>query len=151
MPSIFPIIIVQVTAALAWGILDEASLGFLGLGVQPPDTSWGSLLIEGRQYAYQAWWIAFFGGVPVTLAVFGINMLGDGLRDMADPRSSRNYYPKKDKKRRRKNFNQESTEKAEKDNYLKSRIFQLIFSQMQERFEPLAMFRFPSHKAKLLA
>jgi len=104
-PSIFPVIIVQVTAALAWGILDEASLGFLGLGVQPPDTSWGSLLIEGRQYAYQAWWIAFFGGVPVTLSVFGINMLGDGLRDMADPRSSRNYFPKKEKKRRRKDLN----------------------------------------------
>ena len=105
LPSIFPVIIVQVTAALAWGILDEASLGFLGLGVQPPDTSWGSLLIEGRQYAYQAWWIAFFGGVPVTLSVFGINMLGDGLRDMADPRSSRNYFPKKEKKRRRKDLN----------------------------------------------
>jgi len=105
LPSIFPIIIVQVTAALAWGILDEASLGFLGLGVQPPDTSWGSLLIEGRQFAYQAWWIAFFGGVPVTLSVFGINMLGDGLRDMADPRSSRNYFPKKEKKRRRKELN----------------------------------------------
>lgn len=103
LPSIFPVIIVQVTAALAWGILDEASLGFLGLGVQPPDTSWGSLLIEGRQYAYQAWWIAFFGGVPVTLSVFGINMLGDGLRDMADPRSSRNYFPKKEKKNFRKN------------------------------------------------
>lgn len=104
LPSIFPVIIVQVTAALAWGILDEASLGFLGLGVQPPDTSWGSLLIEGRQYAYQAWWIAFFGGVPVTLSVFGINMLGDGLRDMADPRSSRNYFPKKEKKAPQKRF-----------------------------------------------
>lgn len=108
LPSIFPIIIVQVSAALAWGILDEASLGFLGLGVQPPDTSWGSLLIEGRQYAYQAWWIAFFGGVPVTLSVFGINMLGDGLRDVADPRSSRNYFPKKEKKLRRKELDLDS-------------------------------------------
>ncbi len=94
LPSIFPIIVVQVTTALAWGILDEASLGFLGLGVQPPDTSWGSLLIEGRQYAYQAWWIAFFGGLPVAISVFGINMFGDGLRDMVDPRSARKYFKK---------------------------------------------------------
>jgi peptide/nickel transport system permease protein len=102
MPSIFPVVIVQVTAAIAWGILDEASLGFLGLGVQPPDTSWGSLLIEGRQYAYQAWWIAVFGGLPVAISVFGINMLGDGLRDLVDPRSSRNYFPKlKERKFRR--------------------------------------------------
>lgn len=113
LPSIFPIIIVQVSAALAWGILDEASLGFLGLGVQPPDTSWGSLLIEGRQYAYQAWWIAFFGGVPVTLSVFGINMLGDGLRDVADPRSSRNYFPKKEKRHRRKELNLDSNAPAD--------------------------------------
>ena len=127
LPSIFPIIIVQVTAALAWGILDEASLGFLGLGVQPPDTSWGSLLIEGRQYAYQAWWIAFFGGVPVTLAVFGINMLGDGLRDMADPRSSRNYYPKKDKKRRRKDFNQVSIDTADKKQLLEIKNLSVDF------------------------
>jgi peptide/nickel transport system permease protein len=99
MPSIFPVVIVQITAAVAWGILDEASLGFLGLGVQPPDTSWGSLLIEGRQFAYQAWWIAFFGGLPVALSVFGINMLGDGLRDLVDPRSSRSYFPKNTRKK----------------------------------------------------
>ena len=112
MPSIFPVVIVQITAAIAWGILDEASLGFLGLGVQPPDTSWGSLLIEGRQYAYQAWWIAFFGGLPVTLSVFGINMLGDGLRDLVDPRSSRSYFPKNKKKRGKKS----ATESISEDN-----------------------------------
>jgi peptide/nickel transport system permease protein len=98
LPSIFPIIVVQVTTALAWGILDEASLGFLGLGVQPPGTSWGSLLIEGRQYAYEAWWIAFFGGLPVAISVFGINMFGDGLRDMVDPRSARKSFKKLKKK-----------------------------------------------------
>jgi peptide/nickel transport system permease protein len=92
LPNIFPILVVQVTTALAWGILDEASLGFLGLGVQPPDSSWGSLLIEGRQYVYQGWWIAFFGGLPVTIAVFGVNMFGDGLRDIVDPRSDRRFF-----------------------------------------------------------
>jgi peptide/nickel transport system permease protein len=127
LPSIFPIITVQVTAALAWGILDEASLGFLGLGVQPPDTSWGSLLIEGRQYAYQAWWIAFFGGVPVTLSVFGINMLGDGLRDMADPRSSRNYFPKKDKKGKNKDIKHELSDSAEKKQMLEIKNLSVDF------------------------
>ncbi len=112
MPSIFPVVIVQVTAAIAWGILDEASLGFLGLGVQPPNTSWGSLLIEGRQYAYQAWWIAFFGGLPVALSVFGINMLGDGLRDLVDPRSSRSYFPK-DKNKRSKRIPTQTTNTKE--------------------------------------
>ena len=101
LPSVFPVIVVQVTTAIAWGILDEASLGFLGLGVQPPDTSWGSLLIEGRQFAYEAWWIAFFGGLPVALSVFGINMFGDGLRDLVDPRSSRSYFPNNKKKRKK--------------------------------------------------
>lgn len=113
MPSIFPVVIVQITAAIAWGILDEASLGFLGLGVQPPDTSWGSLLIEGRQYAYQAWWIAFFGGLPVALSVFGINMLGDGLRDLVDPRSSRSYFPKNKKKRSKKSATKSRSEDIE--------------------------------------
>ncbi len=88
-PSVLPILIVQVTTALAWGILDEASLGFLGLGVQPPNPSWGSLLIEGRQYLYQAPWLALGAGAVVVMAVIGINFLGDGLREIVDPRSER--------------------------------------------------------------
>jgi ABC-type dipeptide/oligopeptide/nickel transport system permease subunit len=87
LPNIAPIIIVQVTTSLAWGILDEANLGFLGLGVQPPHPSWGSLLIEGRTYFFNASWMPIGAGIAVVVAVFGFNMLGDGLRDLLDPRA----------------------------------------------------------------
>lgn len=87
MPNVMPIMVVQATTALAWGVLDEASLGFLGLGVQPPDPSWGSLLIEGRFYMFDAPWQAITAGLAVLIAVLGINLLGDGLRDIIDPRS----------------------------------------------------------------
>jgi ABC-type dipeptide/oligopeptide/nickel transport system permease subunit len=89
LPNILPIIIVQVTTSLAWGILDEANLGFLGLGVQPPNPSWGSLLIEGRTYFFDASWMPIGAGIAVVVAVFGFNMLGDGLRDVLDPRAWR--------------------------------------------------------------
>jgi peptide/nickel transport system permease protein len=86
-PTVLPIIVVQVTTALAWGIMDEASLGFIGLGVQPPSPSWGSMLIEGRQYLYDAPWLSVGAGILVIIAVLGVNTLGDGLRDVLDPRS----------------------------------------------------------------
>jgi peptide/nickel transport system permease protein len=86
-PNILPIVIVQATSAIAWGILDEANLGFLGVGVQPPNASWGSLLIEGRQYFFQAPWLPIGAGIAVLIAVFGFNLLGDGLRDVLDPRA----------------------------------------------------------------
>ncbi|WP_297412429.1 ABC transporter permease [Naasia sp.] len=86
-PSVLPVLIVQVATAFAWGILDEASIGFLGLGVQPPSPSWGSLLIEGRQYLYDAPWLPIGAGAVVVIAVLGVNLLGDGLRDIVDPRS----------------------------------------------------------------
>jgi ABC-type dipeptide/oligopeptide/nickel transport system permease subunit len=88
-PNVLPIVIVQTTAAIAWGILDEANLGFLGVGVQPPNSSWGSLLIEGRQYLFQAPWLPIGAGIAVLIAVFGFNLLGDGLRDVLDPRAWR--------------------------------------------------------------
>jgi peptide/nickel transport system permease protein len=87
LPPVLPIMVVQVTTSLAWGILDEASLGFLGLGVQPPAPSWGSLLIEGRQYMYDAPWLPIGAGAFVVLAVLGVNIVGDGLRDVLDPRA----------------------------------------------------------------
>jgi peptide/nickel transport system permease protein len=86
-PSVTPVLVVQLATAFAWGVLDEASLGFLGLGVQPPNPSWGSLLIEGRQYMYDAPWLSIGAGIMVVLAVFGVNLLGDGLNDIVDPRS----------------------------------------------------------------
>lgn len=86
-PSVLPVLLVQVTTAFAWGILDEASIGFLGLGVQPPNPSWGSLLIEGREFMYQAPWLPIGAGAVVVVAVLGVNLLGDGLRDIVDPRT----------------------------------------------------------------
>jgi peptide/nickel transport system permease protein len=86
LPNVAPIVAVQATTALAWGIMDEASLGFLGLGVQPPIASWGSLLIEGRQFMFDAPWLPVGAGVAVVMAVLGVNLLGDALRDVLDPR-----------------------------------------------------------------
>lgn len=86
-PNVLPVLLVQTTTAFAWGILDEASIGFLGLGVQPPNPSWGSLLIEGRQFMYDAPWLGVGAGAVVVIAVLGVNLLGDGLRDIVDPRS----------------------------------------------------------------
>lgn len=86
-PNILPVFMVQATATLAWGILDEASLGFLGLGVQPPTASWGALLTTGRQYFYQTPTLPIFTGLAVLIVVFGFNLFGDGLRDLMDPRA----------------------------------------------------------------
>jgi peptide/nickel transport system permease protein len=86
-PNILPVVMVQITASLAWGILDEASLGFLGLGVQPPTPSWGALLTTGRQYFYQTPTLPIFAGLAVLIVVFGFNLFGDGLRDLLDPRA----------------------------------------------------------------
>lgn len=88
LPNVMPVIAVQVTTSLAWGIMDEAALGFLGLGVQPPTPSWGSLLSEGRNYLYQVPWLPVAAGVAVLIAVLGVNLLGDGLRDILDPRTA---------------------------------------------------------------
>jgi peptide/nickel transport system permease protein len=86
-PNVLPLIMVQVTASLAWGVLDEAALGFLGLGVQPPTPSWGALLTTGGQFFYQSPSIPLFAGFAVLLAVFAFNLFGDGLRDLLDPRA----------------------------------------------------------------
>ena len=88
-PNILPIIAVQITSSLAWAIMDEAALGFLGLGVQPPTPSWGSLLSEGRSYLYQVPWLPIAAGIAVVIALIGVNLLGDGLRDIFDPRASK--------------------------------------------------------------
>lgn len=86
LPNILPYLIVQITVYLAFGVLDEATLGFLGLGVQPPEPSWGSILATGRQYLHNSPSVPLFAGIAVLVAVFGFNLLGDGLRDVLDPR-----------------------------------------------------------------
>jgi peptide/nickel transport system permease protein len=88
LPSILPIALVQTTALLGFALVDEASLGFLGLGVQPPDASWGQMINAGRQFIFQAPWLTLIPGVAVILAVFAINLIGDGMRDALDPRAS---------------------------------------------------------------
>ena len=85
LPNIAAPIIVQISLALAWAILLEASLSFLGLGTQPPEPSWGGMLSESRRDMEYAPWLAIFPGAAIMLAVLGFNMLGDGLRDALDP------------------------------------------------------------------
>ncbi|MFN8523998.1 MAG: ABC transporter permease [Chloroflexota bacterium] len=78
-------ILVIATVQVATMILLESGLSFLGLGIQPPDPSWGSMLADGRDYLSNAWWLATMPGIAISLAVLGANLLGDGLRDILDP------------------------------------------------------------------
>ena len=87
LPNILPQIIVIASIALGTAILTESTLSFLGYGVPPPDPTWGGMLSgDGRRYMIQAPWMAIFPGLALSLGVFGINVLGDGLRDVLDPR-----------------------------------------------------------------
>jgi peptide/nickel transport system permease protein len=81
---------VLVTAAFAVGasILLEAALSFIGLGVRPPTPTWGGMLTEARVLVNRAWWLAMFPGVALFLAVLSCNLVGEGVRDRLDPRSS---------------------------------------------------------------
>jgi peptide/nickel transport system permease protein len=86
LPNAAPPIIVQASISLAFAVLAEAALSFLGLGTQPPNPSWGLMLAEGRGFIDLAWWLAFFPGMAIFLTVLCFNLLGDGLRDVLDPR-----------------------------------------------------------------
>ena len=89
LPNILSILIVQITIRLAIAILAEAALSYLGLGTQPPQPSWGRMLADAQTMLFQAPLLAVFPGVAIVLAVLGLNLLGDGLRDLLDPRLSR--------------------------------------------------------------
>ena len=89
LPNIFPPLLVQSTLTIATAIIAEASLSFLGLGQQPPDPSWGSMLNTAKNFITQAPWMAIWPGLAIFVVVFGFNILGDGLRDALDPRDSR--------------------------------------------------------------
>jgi peptide/nickel transport system permease protein len=89
LPNVAAPIIVQVTLALSWGILTESSLSFLGLGTTPPDASLGLMISEARTLASRGWWLLTFPSVVLVAAVIGLNLLGDGLRDVLDPTRSR--------------------------------------------------------------
>jgi len=86
LPNIMTPALVVATLELARVIILEASLSFLGLGVQPPWPSWGRMLAEGRTYMASAWWIAAFPGIAIMLTVLSVNLLGDWLRDYFDPK-----------------------------------------------------------------
>jgi peptide/nickel transport system permease protein len=85
LPNVLAPLIVQASVSLAFAILAEASLSYLGLGTQPPDPSWGTMLNEGRTYLETAPWMSVFPGLAIMLAVLGFNLVGDGLRDVLDP------------------------------------------------------------------
>ena len=86
LPNVASVYIVLATAGLAQAILVEASLSFLGVGVPPPQPSWGAMLLEAQRTAVRAPWTAIFPGIAITVAVFGFSLFGDALRDHLDPR-----------------------------------------------------------------
>jgi len=86
-PNISSVLIVFSTLSMGVAILDTAGLSFIGLGAQPPTPEWGSMLSDGKDYLTQAWWLATFPGMAITLVVLCVNLLGDGLRDVLDPQT----------------------------------------------------------------
>ncbi len=89
LPNILPMLIVQATIQFAIAILAEAALSYLGLGTQPPQPSWGRMLSEAQTLMFEAPLLAIWPGLAIALAVLGLNLLGDGLRDWLDPRLAR--------------------------------------------------------------
>jgi peptide/nickel transport system permease protein len=89
LPNIVSPIIVKMSLDMGFAILSVAALGFIGIGVRPPTPEWGALLAVARGYMPDFWWTAIFPGLAIFLAVFGFNLLGDGLRDVLDPKARR--------------------------------------------------------------
>lgn len=88
LPNCMSSLLVQVTFVFAYSIIVEASLSFLGLGTPPPAPSWGSILQEGATVIDVAWWMTAFPGLAIMITVIGLNLLGDGIRDLLDPHSN---------------------------------------------------------------
>jgi peptide/nickel transport system permease protein len=88
-PNILSPLIVQLTYTFAIAIILEAALSFLGAGIPAPDPSWGNILYDGKVVIFSAWWMTIFPGAFIVLAVLGLNLFGDGLRDLLDPHSNR--------------------------------------------------------------
>ena len=86
LPNCWAPVIILATISFGYAILWEAALSFLGLGTPPPSPSWGSLLAEGKEFMSKAPWLTYFPGLAIAMAVLGLNLLGDGLRDVLDPR-----------------------------------------------------------------
>jgi peptide/nickel transport system permease protein len=86
LPNCISPLLVHLTFIFAYAMLAEAALSFLGVGIQPPIASWGNIIAEGRDYATEAWWVMLFPGIAISLAALSLNLLGDALGDMLDPR-----------------------------------------------------------------
>jgi dipeptide transport system permease protein len=89
LPNCMAPLIVHATMSFSSAILDAAALGFLGMGVQPPDAEWGAMLSSARDYIDSAWWVVTMPGLTILLSVLAINLIGDGLRDALDPKLKR--------------------------------------------------------------
>jgi peptide/nickel transport system permease protein len=89
LPNIASVLVVQATISFATAILAEAALSYLGLGTQPPQPSWGRMLNEAQTLVFQAPMLAVYPGVAIVLSVLGLNLMGDGLRDLLDPKLAR--------------------------------------------------------------
>ena len=86
-PNVLPVMMVHISLNMGWAILNAAGLSFIGLGVRPPTAEWGIMVAEGATYIISGeWWMAMFPGLVLMIAVFCFNLLGDGLRDLIDPR-----------------------------------------------------------------
>lgn len=90
LPNSLTPVIVSSVLGVASAVLVESGLSFLGLGVQAPQASWGNILTDGKEYIQFAWWLSLFPGLAILITVLGYNLLGEGLRDVFDPRTSRN-------------------------------------------------------------
>jgi len=88
-PNCMSPLIIQATFIFAYAVIIEASLSFLGAGTPPPQPSWGNILSDGRTLIKQAWWIMVFPGVAIVMTVLGLNLIGDGLRDLLDPHTNK--------------------------------------------------------------
>jgi ABC-type dipeptide/oligopeptide/nickel transport system permease subunit len=86
LPNVIPPLIVQGTASLAEAVVVAASLNFLGLGIQPPTPDWGAMVSDGRRYVFDRYYIPLFPGLAITAAVLSMNLVGDWVRDVLDPR-----------------------------------------------------------------
>ena len=88
MPNILPPLVVQASLNLGWAVLNAAGLSFIGLGIRAPTPEWGIMVAEGAQHIVSGrWWLALFPGLALMIAVYAFNLVGDGLRDIVDPRS----------------------------------------------------------------
>jgi len=87
LPNVLPAMAVQISLNLGWAILNAAGLSFIGLGVRPPTPEWGIMVAEGARFITTGkWWLVAFPGLALMLTVLCFNLLGDGLRDILDPR-----------------------------------------------------------------